>query len=70
VHLVDDFDVVLDLASRRRQVPTAKSPPPASAPAASAVDHFQCYQAKIAKGTAPSSVVVTVSDSSGRSPSS
>jgi len=54
VLLSDDFGTLtLDLVKPTTlQVPTAKShTAPPAAPSAPAVDHFQCYQAKITKGT-------------------
>ena len=54
VAVIDDFGTLtLDLVKPATlQVPTAKShSAPPSEPAAPAVDHFACYQAKITKGT-------------------
>ena len=69
VQVVDDFGpLTLDLVKPTTlQVPTAKShtAPPAP-PSAPAVDHFQCYQAKITKGTTPfARRTVTVADQFG-----
>jgi hypothetical protein len=54
VQVIDDFGTItLDLVKPSTlQVPTAKSQTaPPSEPAAPAVDHFTCYQAKVSKGT-------------------